>query len=887
MSEVTPMMAQYLKIKEQNRDAVLFFRLGDFYEMFNEDAIAVSRLLNLTLTKRGGNPMCGIPFHASRIYIARLLRAGKKIAICEQISIPGPGKGLADRKVVEVITPGTVLEDAYLDGAMNNYLASISVSNGKRGASFGFAYLDISTGEFSATSFAESGAGDRFRKELGRIEPREILVQQSILQSYPDIANVLSEYPSLLVNKYPDWSYNQETAHKKLCSVFGTENLGAFGLARDNPEIPAAGLLVEYLEGTAGFAVSHIDGIRVFGESEFVSIDDATRKNLELVQSLRDGGSAFTLYEVLNNTRTTMGSRLLRSWIHHPLTDVNLIVERHQAVERLYRSQKLLGAVREILSSILDIERLCARVSMERAHGKDLVALGSSLESFFALDSAFRQDGQESANLPYRASDTTLSLGREVLALITESIAEDCPVALNEGGIIRPKWSVKLDELRSLRDNSNAVLEAYLDEERALTGIQSLKIRYNRLTGYFLEVSKGKLASVPSHFIRRRSLANGDRYTTDRLIELETELNGVSANIIECEQGLFLEIRKRVAGFLRPLLEISRAVALIDTYQSFAHAATLNAWCRPVMTQDGVIDIVEGRHPVVEAHLPSGEFVPNSITLSSDAESKVPSFALITGPNMAGKSTFLRQTALISLMAQIGSFVPAAQARLSVVDRIFCRVGASDNLARGESTFLVEMTETAHILRTATKNSLVIMDEVGRGTSTEDGLSIARSVTEYLIDSVGANTLFATHYHELSRLEHPKLANYCLDVLETEGTVVFLKKVRPGASANSYGIHVARLAGIPESVLSRAREILAGIQSEKRAGVSSDLPGQVAEQEPATVILTEKRSEPPQLFSEEELVLEEILSVEPDSITPLDALKLIARWKSKLYPAVK
>ena len=894
------MMAQYLKIKEQNRDAVLFFRLGDFYEMFNEDAVEVSRLLNLTLTKRAGNPMCGIPFHASRVYIARLLRAGKKIAICEQLSIPGPGKGLADRKVVEVITPGTVLEDAYLDSSMNNYLASVSLIMGKRGASFGFAYLDISTGDFSATSFPEDGSAERFRKELGRIDPREILVQQSILQAYPDFAAILAEKSSLLVNKYPDWSYNQEASYRKLCAVFGTESLGAFSLGLESPEVPAAGLLVEYLEGTSGFTVSHIDGIHVFGESEFVSIDDSTRKNLELVQSLRDGGSAFTLYEVLNNTRTSMGSRLLRSWIHHPLTDTERIAARHGAVERLYRSQKLLGSTRDILSSILDIERLCARVSMERAHGKDLIALGSSLDSFFLLDEAYRGEGNaDSHSLPYRVSEETLTAGREVSALIRDSIAEECPVALNEGGIIRSGWSGKLDELRSLRDNSNAVLESYLEEERALTGIPSLKIRYNRLTGYYLEVSKGRLSSVPTHFIRRRSLANGDRYTTDRLVELETELNGVHANIIECEQELFLEIRKRVSGFIKPLMELSHAVALIDVYQSLAYAATRNAWCRPVMTGDGTIDIADGRHPVVEAHLPTGEFVPNSIVLSSNPESEQPSFALITGPNMAGKSTFLRQTALISLMAQIGSFVPAAQARLSVVDRIFCRVGASDNLARGESTFLVEMTETAHILRSATRDSLVIMDEVGRGTSTEDGLSIAQAVTEYLLSSVGAKTLFATHYHELSRMEHKKLANYCLDVLETEGTVVFLKKVRPGASANSYGVHVARLAGIPEPVLARAGEILVSLHEGRKAGACGETSAMTAVtpsmstsaslSAPATraSAIPEPRPSLPQLFSEEELVLEEIISAEPDAITPLEALQLIARWKKRLFPVGK
>ncbi len=895
MPEITPMMAQYLKIKEQNRDAVLFFRLGDFYEMFNEDAVEVSRLLNLTLTKRGGNPMCGIPFHASRIYIARLLRAGKKIAICEQLSVPGPGKGLADRKVVETITPGTVVEDAYLDGSTNNYLAAVSSVSGKGGLTIGFSYLDISTGEFSATSFPAEGAEDRLRKELGRIEAREILVQQSLLQTCPGLAAILSENPSLLVNKYPDWSFNRDTAYARLCSAFGTESLGAFGISPFDAIVPTAGLLIEYLESTAGFAVAHIGGIRVYGETEFLSLDDSTRRNLELTQNLGDGGSAFTLFEVLNHARTTMGSRLLRSWIHHPLTDVARIGARHDAVEFLYRAQKLLASVRDSLSSVLDVERLCARVSMDRAHGKDLLALGSSLESFFDLDAILRatEESLGRSSLLYDVRRDDLEAARETRALIADAIDENCAVALNEGGLIKTGWSTRLDELKALRDNSNAVLESYLAEERALTGIQTLKIRYNRLIGYYLEVSKGKLQSVPSHFIRRRSLANGDRYTTDRLVELETELNGVHANIVECEQELFLAVRRRVAERVSSLVAISRAIALVDAYQAFAYAATVNAWTRPEMTVDGSIDIEDGRHPVVEAHLPSGEFVPNGIALSSDPDSSAPSFALITGPNMAGKSTFLRQTALIALMAQMGSFVPAAKARLAVLDRIFCRVGASDNLARGESTFLVEMTETARILRSATRESLVIMDEVGRGTSTEDGLSIARAVTGYLLDSVGAKTLFATHYHELSRTAHPRLANFCLDVLEAEGNVVFLKKVRPGASANSYGIHVARLAGVPDEVIKRARVYLEDLRVERGEGMERSEASSDGRDDGEAANASASRGEmrhtlaPPGLFSEEELVLEEILSLNPDTLTPLEALQHLTRWKTRLYPAGK
>ncbi|HOC28792.1 MAG TPA: DNA mismatch repair protein MutS [Treponemataceae bacterium] len=896
MSETTPMMAQYLRIKEEYRDAVLFFRLGDFYEMFNEDAREVSRLLNLTLTQRGGYPMCGIPYHASRIYIARLLRAGKKIAVCEQLSVPGPGKGLAERKVTEVITPGTALEDDYLEQNSNNYLAAVSVS--KTGASgfIGFAYIDASTGEFAATSFPADDAGERFLKELGRIQPRELLVQQSLLSPESETARAVSEYPALVINRYPDWSFNQDTAYKRLCSAFGTGSLQAFSLTQNSPEVPPAGLLLEYLEQTAGPGIAHIQGIRLYGDSEFVSVDDSTRKNLELVQNLRDSGSSFTLFEVLNHTKTSMGVRLLRNWILHPLTSVTEIEKRASTVESVYRNQKVLSSIRETLSAILDIERLSGRIAMKRAHGKDLIALSRSLEGYLRLSEILNSPENSGFVFP----DSNLSCAREVSALVRASILEDSPVVLHEGRMIRTGWSEELDRLHALRDNSNEVLEKYLASEREKTGITNLKMRYNRMLGYYLEVSRGNLESVPDHFIRRRSLANGDRFTTDRLVELETELNGAESLIVECEQRLFLQIRDTISEHIRTLLDIARAVAHIDVLQSFAYAATVHAWVKPSFTGSGYLHIIEGRHPVVEAHLPPNEFIPNSITLSasndiplSASNDESPSFALITGPNMAGKSTFLRQTALIVLMAQIGSFVPASEALLSPVDKIFCRVGATDNLARGESTFLVEMIETAHILRSATKDSLVIMDEVGRGTSTEDGLAIARAVTEFLLDHISARTLFATHYHELSRMSHPGLGNYCLDVLETDGTVVFLKKVRQGASANSYGIHVARLAGVPEPVLARAKAFLnagsaqqhalrdaAGVH--ETAGGVHETAGCVSP--PVPVQSAPRPGSVPELFSEEEMVLQELLSLDINALKPIDALNLVDAWKKRLYP---
>ncbi len=875
LSETTPMMKQYLQIKEQYRDAVLFFRLGDFYEMFEQDAIEVSALLNLTLTKRGKTPMCGVPYHASRVYIARLLRAGKKIAICEQISLPGPGKGLAERRVVEVITPGTVAEEDYLDSSTNNYLACLSGS--RASGTVAFAYLDLSTGEFAATSFPVSHAADNIRRELGRVHPREMLLQQSLQNDITGLASIFEEYPALVRSVYPDWSFNPDAAWKRLCARFETGSLKAFGLEEQDPEVTAAALLVEYIEQTAGPKAAHLASLRIYRDCEFLSLDDATRRNLELTVNLRDGTSSFTLFEILDHTKTAPGARLLRNWILHPLLDREQLEKRLDAVEALYRSQQLLSRIREALSGILDIERLTGRVAMDRANGKDLGALRQSLEGFLQLAGLVEESGID------RPARELTDCASRLHTLLDSSLEPECPVVINEGGLIKPQWSARLDELRSLRDNSNAVLEQYLMEERQRTGIQNLKIRYNRMIGYYLEVTKGNLSAVPDHFIRRRSLANGDRFTTDRLIELETELNSVQGSIIDLEKELFLEIRAQVFDTIANLLTISALIARIDVLQSFSRAATVYGWVRPEFRDDTMLLIEQGRHPVVEAHLGTSEFIPNGLTLSASNEDEHPWFALITGPNMAGKSTFLRQNALIVLMAQLGSFVPASRCSLGMVDRIFCRVGASDNLARGESTFLVEMTETALILRTATEQSLVIMDEVGRGTSTGDGLAIATAVSEYLLERIRSRTLFATHYHELSRLEHPGLTLLCLDVLEQEGEVRFLKKVRPGASANSYGIHVARLAGLPAPVIQRARVLLETAEP-KQAAVSAatdtrDSSDGSAASASASSGVTHL---PGALFSEEELVLDSLLSVKIESITPLEALSLLDSLKKRL-----
>lgn len=925
-AQITPLMAQYLSIKEKYKEEVLFFRLGDFYEMFFDDAIEVSRLLNLTLTHRANNPMCGIPYHAAKIYIARLLRLGKKIVICEQVGEIARGKGLTERKVVEIITPGTAVESEYLNGYSNNYLAALSVSHGKAG----FAYIDVTTSEFSATSWPASQSAENFPKELGRANPREILLPLS-LKNNAVIQTALASVPGIATSYYPDWHFSSELSYKKLTAQFKTANLHSFALTEESPEVAPAGFLLEYLEKTTNTNVPHVSSIRVYHDSDYLIIDDSSRRNLEIVSNLRDGSYQYSLLECVNHTMTAMGGRMMKSWLLSPLTDSKKIVARQNHVELFFTDSNLCKTVREGLSPVLDIERLAGRIAMERAHAKDLQALRSSLQSWLKVQEEIEK--KDFAQIPCETA-------QEIIDLIGSAIDDDPATSLTEGGIIKTGWSEELDHLRNVRDNFNQILENYLDEEKNRTGIQNLKIRNTNSSGYCIEVTKGKLGSVPAHFIMRRSLMNAERYTTEELQKLEKELTQAAVKINELERDLFIEIRNKLKNDVPYLLQLADAIAYTDVTSALAYAAVLHGWVKPDVDDSSVFEVEGGIHPVVALHLPTGEFVPNDLAFAartnkariknpsiknaciqngqaaiqddvqvSDTQNtsyeagteNLPSFALITGPNMAGKSTYLRQNALIALLAQTGSYVPAKKAHIGIIDRIFCRVGASDNLARGESTFLVEMTETAHILRFATEKSLVIMDEVGRGTSTEDGLAIAWAVSEYLLDSLKCKTLFATHYHELTRMEHPSIKMLCMDVREQQGSVVFLRKIKEGASENSYGIHVARLAGVPDSVINRANQILSHIQSlaSDKPLLASDVSGnedsgiaasgnssvsEAPETEGINNALVSQSAafSSPGLFSDEEMVLDEILSCNPDEITPLAALQTICRWKKIL-----
>jgi len=796
-SKTSPMLEQYRRIKREHEGNILFFRLGDFYEMFAQDAIEVSALLNLTLTSRAGLPMCGVPYHAARSYIARLLKLGKKIAICEQLPSSGKQK-MMDREVVEIITPGTTVDDDFLDKAKANYLSCLSFTRN----AYSFSYIDLSTGDFYATSFPADGGEQFLRRELERLSVREMLIQESLLEEKEKIASAVYEKNTLVLNRWADWLFDPYKASVRLKKQFNTANLKGFGLEDDSAEIISAGTLLDYLDTTAKALIPHVKTIKIYNESEYLSLDESSQRNLELLYNQRDGEERFSLLEVMDETRCSMGKRLLKWRILHPLRQIEKINDRLDGVQYLYKDQKLLSALREILVKTPDLERLSSRLAMDKAHGRDMLAVKNAVASFKDISAL---------NLNLRFEDIDASVfntGGELdslFSLLENSITEDPSILLNEGNLIKDGFNEELDKLKNLRDRGRQFLEEYLEEEKNATGITSLKIRYNRLIGYFFEVTKSQLSRVPKHFIRRQGVTGGERYTTDRLAALEADINGASEKVTELERKLFLQVREEAKKSLALLAECAHIIAQLDVFQSLAKAASIRGWTRPELNDSGSLDIREGRHPVVEAYLGSGEFIPNDIQLNSDIGV---SFAMITGPNMAGKSTYLRQAALITIMAQTGSFVPASSAKIGLCDRIYCRVGASDNLARGESTFLVEMNETAFILNTATNKSLVIMDEVGRGTGTNDGLSIAWAVSEQLLDKIGCRTLFATHFHELSLLSHPRLANRSMEVIDTGGKIVFLRKLKEGPAAESYGIHVARLAGIPEPILKRAGEIL-------------------------------------------------------------------------------
>ncbi len=855
------MMLQYKKIKEKFRDAILFFRLGDFYEMFEEDAREASKLLDLTLTKRNGVPMCGIPYHASKNYIAKLMKAGKKVAICEQTFIPKPGRGIARREVTEVITPGTVIDEDLLERDSNNYLVAL----GKYKERYSVAYIDLSTADFGATSFGEEEKMDYLKREMARFSPREIIVQESMVEEDEEVGKLLAASQDMLINRYPEWSFDITLCRERIEKQLGVANLKGYGLKEDSAEIVAAGIILDYIAENSKSLLPHIHDLKVYRRERYVGLDESSQKNLELVKNMNDGSRKYTLLEVLDFTKTAMGSRKLKKWLLNPLRNRAEIEERLKRVEYFYKNQLVLSSLRDTLGHVMDLERLASKIAMDKATPKDLLGIKITLKAIMNLPSLLESDEMKSylEMLARRQSEIA-----EIVDLLEATIVEDPPVLLTEGNIIKSGYHGELDRLRDIRENSREILGKYLEEEKEKTGIANLKVRYNRVIGYFLEVTKSNLGNVPPYFIRRQSLVNGERFTTERLISLEAEINSASEKIVEIEKKIFLEIRGKVKAIIGQIFDVADTVSTLDVLQGFAFASTIRGYSKPEISSENEIIIRGGRHPVVEAYLPGGGFIPNDTELSV----KEKYFLMLTGPNMAGKSTYLRQVALIVLMAHIGCFVPAEMARIGIVDSIFCRVGATDNLARGESTFLIEMTETANIVRNATAKSLIIMDEVGRGTSTRDGQAIARAIVEYMLEEVRGITLFATHYHELTSIEHRGLVNKSMDVLEQGRDIVFLKKIKDGPADHSYGIHVARLAGLPEVITERAYRLLEESLSlehdgsKRRKGISK----------------SERSFRQKSLFAAEDTIKDRIRNIRIDTTTPLQALNILNELQEEL-----
>jgi len=858
---LTPMFRQYRGIKKQYPDVILLFRLGDFYEMFDEDALIASSELELVLTGRGDGakgervPMCGIPFHAVDRYVARLIAKGHRVAICDQVEDPAFAKGLVNRQVTRVVTPGTVVEDAMLEAKANNYLVSLAFADapGRDGADIGLAVCDLSTGEFAVTEFHGAEAARAAGEELARLAPAELVVPEAAVER----ATALTESAPVPITPLKTETFARRGARETLLRHFEVQSLHGFGCEEMPLAIEAAAGVLTYLRETKLPAVEHIRSLATYTTSGFMALDATARRNLELTQTMWDGSRSRTLLSILDATCTAMGGRLLRKWLERPLVEVGTINQRLDAVEELTRSALLRGELREALGRIADLERLVSRCATGTANARDLVAFRASLLALPPLVEALA--GVHSGRLcEVRARLDPLA---ELVDLLARAIEDEPPISLREGGIIRDGFSEQLDlHRREAREGKEwiANLEA---TERERTGIKSLKVGYNDVFKFYIEVTKPNLAYVPDNYIPRQTTTNAQRYVTAELKEQESRILGAEKRMFELEYGLFGKVREKVGREAGRVLATAAAVAELDALASHAETAVRHGYTRPVVDAGSILHVRNGRHPVVE-RLGQEPFVPNDVLMDEETNRLL----VITGPNMSGKSTFLRQVALITLMAQAGSMVPADGAQIGVVDRIFTRVGAHDDLASGQSTFMVEMNETANILNNATSRSLVILDEIGRGTSTYDGLSIAWAVAEYL-QQVGAKTLFATHYHHLNDLADrlPGVKNYRIAVREDGHRIVWLRKIVPGGTDKSYGIQVGRLAGLPDSVIQRAREVLEDLERGNRngAGVPSE----------ETRVPEQKRRLQLTLFeAEEHPILDALRRLDLTTITPIEAL---------------
>ena len=833
-AQLTPMMAQYRRIKgELPKDALLLFRLGDFYEMFFEDAQAGAQLLNLSLTARNGVPMCGLPHHAANGYIARILKSGRKVAICDQMEDARPGQ-LTKREVTQILSPGTHFDERMLVAERNNFLASVYPS----GKIFGLALVDLTTGDFLTTELENDSA---LLAELERLRPAEII--------FPTEATVLRDLlrgAFRILSGYDDWTFAPETAFFTVKEQFKVASLDGFGLKDKTAAIGAAGGALHYLTQNLRRDVKHLTRISFYQRSDFLTLDYTTLRHLEILEPQHhDAPRNASLYGALNKTVTPMGARLLRQWLSQPLAKVEPIRRRQDAVETFINNSFGLDAFRQQLAQVRDLERTLGRLSSGSGNARDLVALRLALEQIPALKQTLATVGRASPRAESLVQevpmvredahptsliaelDSQISESPDLVELISRAIVDEPPLPIKEGGMIRDGFDTALDELRTAQRGGKDWIAKLQADEIAATGISSLKVRFNSVFGYYIEVTKSNLDKVPPHYHRKQTVANGERFITPELKEMEGKILGAEERGVKLEYEIFQRVREEVLGQLPKIQLTASALAQLDVLASFAETARLHNYCRPQVADEGVVQIRDGRHPVLEQQLVEERFVPNDTGLAiadcglriekpTDAQDKsaIPQIALITGPNMAGKSTYIRQVALLALLAHTGSFVPAAEARIDLVDRIFTRIGASDDLSRGQSTFMVEMTETANILNNSTPRSLIVLDEIGRGTSTFDGLSLAWSIVEHLHNHVGAKTLFATHYHELTELAArlPRIKNFNVAVREWHDQIVFLRKIVEGGTDKSYGIQVARLAGVPKEVLERAKQILGNLE---------------------------------------------------------------------------
>lgn len=878
MAELTPMMKQYFQVKEQYPDTILMFRLGDFYEMFFDDAITASKELEITLTGKNCGleeraPMCGVPYHAVDSYLNRLVSKGYKVAICEQMEDPKLAKGIVKRDVIRIVTPGTNLDMQALDETKNNYIMSIVYIADR----FGLSVADVTTGEYMVTEIESSG---KMMDELTKFMPSEIICNEAFYMSGMNLDDLKNRL-GITIYSLDAWYFDDALCRKTLMEHFQVKSLQGLGLEDYDCGMIAAGALLKYLEETQKNSLSHLSRLTTYTTGNYMVLDSSTRRNLELVETLREKQKRGSLLWVLDKTKTAMGARTLRKYVEQPLIDKASIKKRQDAIEELKNNAICREEIREYLGPVYDLERLVGKITYQSANPRDLIAFQSSLSMLPPIKCILEDMQSELLKEIYGEMDTL----EELCTLVKEAIMEDPPLAMKEGGIIREGYNEEVDRLRRAKSDGKGWLAELEAKEREKTGIKNLRIRYNKVFGYYLEVTNSFKNLVPDYYVRKQTLANAERYIIPELKELEDTILGAEDRLCALEYELYCEVRNKIAGEILRIQTTAKAIAKLDVIASLALVAERNNYVRPKINEKGVIDIKDGRHPVVEKMIPNDMFICND-TYLDDKKNRI---SIITGPNMAGKSTYMRQTALIVLMAQIGSFVPASSANIGLVDRIFTRVGASDDLASGQSTFMVEMNEVANILRNATSKSLLILDEIGRGTSTFDGLSIAWAVVEHISNSklLGAKTLFATHYHELTELEGKidNVNNYCIAVKEKGDDIVFLRKIVKGGADKSYGIQVAKLAGVPDSVINRAKEIVEEL-------VNADITARVKE----IAVQGENQKKKPQkkldevdlaqfsLFDtvKDDDVLKELEELDISHMTPIDAMNKLYQLQNKL-----